>query len=28
LITYGIAKLSWKFLEDPLLRRGHAYRYE
>lgn len=27
LITYGIAKCSWKFLEEPLLRRGHAYRY-
>ena len=28
LITYAIAKLSWKFLEKPLLRRGHLYRYE
>ncbi len=28
LITYAIAKLSWKFLEEPLLRRGHAFRYE
>jgi peptidoglycan/LPS O-acetylase OafA/YrhL len=27
LITYAIAKLSWKFLEEPLLRRGHAFRY-
>jgi len=27
LITYAIAKLSWKFLEEPLLRRGHAYSY-
>jgi len=27
LITYAIAKLSWEFLEEPLLRRGHAYSY-
>src|ERR1019366_1071793 len=27
LLTYAIAKLSWKFFEEPLLRRGHAYRY-
>jgi peptidoglycan/LPS O-acetylase OafA/YrhL len=26
-ITYAFAKLSWRFLEEPLLRRGHAYRY-
>jgi peptidoglycan/LPS O-acetylase OafA/YrhL len=25
--TYGIAKLSWKFLEQPLLRRGHTFQY-
>jgi peptidoglycan/LPS O-acetylase OafA/YrhL len=28
LITYAIAKLSWKFLEEPLLRRGHGFRYD
>jgi peptidoglycan/LPS O-acetylase OafA/YrhL len=27
LLTYGIAKLSWTFLENPLLRRGHEYKY-
>ena len=27
LLTYAIAKLSWKFVEEPLLRRGHAYKY-
>jgi peptidoglycan/LPS O-acetylase OafA/YrhL len=27
LITYAIAKLSWKFLEEPLVWRGHGYRY-
>jgi len=26
-ITYAIAKLSWKFMEEPLLRRGHAHKY-
>jgi len=26
-ITYAIAKLSWKFLEGPLLRRGRAFSY-
>jgi peptidoglycan/LPS O-acetylase OafA/YrhL len=26
-LTYGLAKLSWMFLENPLLRRGHAYKY-
>ena len=26
-ITYAIAKLSWRYLEQPLLRRGHAYKY-
>ena len=25
--TYGIAALSWRFLEHPLLRKGHAYEY-
>jgi peptidoglycan/LPS O-acetylase OafA/YrhL len=28
LATYGIAKLSWRFFEQPLLRRGHAFRYD
>jgi peptidoglycan/LPS O-acetylase OafA/YrhL len=27
LLTYGLAKLSWIFFEQPLLRRGHAYQY-
>jgi peptidoglycan/LPS O-acetylase OafA/YrhL len=27
LITYAIAKLSWRFFERPLLRRGHAFQY-
>ena len=27
LVTYAIAKCSWAFLEEPLLRRGHGYRY-
>ena len=27
LLTLGVAKLSWVFLEEPLLRRGHAYKY-
>jgi peptidoglycan/LPS O-acetylase OafA/YrhL len=27
LITYAIAKLSWRFFEQPLLRRGHAFQY-
>jgi peptidoglycan/LPS O-acetylase OafA/YrhL len=26
-VTYGIARLSWTFFEQPLLRRGHRYRY-
>ena len=25
--TYAIAKLSWRFFEQPLLRRGHAFQY-
>lgn len=25
--TYGIAKISWIWLENPLLRRGHEYKY-
>jgi peptidoglycan/LPS O-acetylase OafA/YrhL len=27
LLTYGIARLSWHILEEPLLKRGHAFRY-
>jgi peptidoglycan/LPS O-acetylase OafA/YrhL len=27
LLAYGLAKLSWKFFEQPLLRRGHAYKF-
>ncbi len=27
LITYAIAKMSWKCLEEPSVRRGHGYRY-
>src|SRR5580700_6703131 len=27
LLTFGLAKLSWRFFEHPLLRRGHAYQY-
>jgi peptidoglycan/LPS O-acetylase OafA/YrhL len=27
LLTYAIAKLSWRFFEQPLLRRGHAFPY-
>ena len=27
LFFYVIAKLSWRFFERPLLRRGHAYKY-
>jgi peptidoglycan/LPS O-acetylase OafA/YrhL len=26
-ISYGIAKLSWTFFEQPLLQRGHRYKY-
>jgi len=26
-ITYAIAKLSWKYLEEPLLKRGHNFGY-
>lgn len=26
-VTYAIAKVSWRFLEQPLLRRGHQFRY-
>jgi peptidoglycan/LPS O-acetylase OafA/YrhL len=27
-LTWGIAQLSWKFFEKPLIDRGHSYRYE
>src|ERR1700693_1397378 len=27
ILTYAIAKLSWRFFEQPLLRRGHAFQY-
>jgi peptidoglycan/LPS O-acetylase OafA/YrhL len=26
-ITFSMAKLSWIFLEEPLLQRGHQYKY-
>lgn len=26
-LTWGIASLSWKFFEGPLMRRGHKYHY-
>ena len=25
--TFALAKLSWHYLEHPLLRRGHTYKY-
>ena len=28
LLTYGIAKLSWKYFEQPQLRRGHDFQYD
>ena len=27
LLTYAIAKTSWKYFEKPLLQRGHAFQY-
>jgi peptidoglycan/LPS O-acetylase OafA/YrhL len=27
-LTYAIAKLSWKYFEQPQIRRGHAFQYE
>jgi peptidoglycan/LPS O-acetylase OafA/YrhL len=27
IITYAIAKLSWKYFEQPMLQRGHAFHY-
>jgi peptidoglycan/LPS O-acetylase OafA/YrhL len=26
-VGYALAALSWRFFEDPLLRRGHALKY-
>jgi peptidoglycan/LPS O-acetylase OafA/YrhL len=26
-LTYCLAWLSWKFLEEPMLKRGHVYKY-
>lgn len=26
-ISFAVAKLSWRFLENPLIRRGHQYKY-
>jgi peptidoglycan/LPS O-acetylase OafA/YrhL len=26
-ISYGVAKLSWTFFEQPLLQKGHQYKY-
>ncbi len=26
-ITWTLAKISWRYLESPMLRRGHAYKY-
>jgi len=27
IITWVLAKISWHYLESPMLRRGHAYKY-
>ena len=27
LVTYVLAWVSWRFLEHPMLRRGHAFNY-
>jgi peptidoglycan/LPS O-acetylase OafA/YrhL len=27
IFTWALAKLSWHYLESPLIRRGHAYKY-
>jgi peptidoglycan/LPS O-acetylase OafA/YrhL len=27
IVGYGLAAISWRFFEDPLLRRGHALKY-
>ncbi|MGB6392007.1 MAG: acyltransferase [Candidatus Acidiferrales bacterium] len=26
-VTYGVARLSWRFLEQPMLHHGHLYKY-
>jgi peptidoglycan/LPS O-acetylase OafA/YrhL len=26
-VTWAVAKISWRYFESPLVRRGHAYRY-
>jgi peptidoglycan/LPS O-acetylase OafA/YrhL len=26
-VTYGLATLSWRFFEQPMLRRGHTFTY-
>ena len=26
-LVLAVAQLSWKFFEQPMLRRGHAYKY-
>ena len=27
LLAYGLATMSWKFFEQPLMRRGHVFTY-
>jgi peptidoglycan/LPS O-acetylase OafA/YrhL len=27
IITWILAKISWRYLESPMIRRGHAYKY-
>jgi peptidoglycan/LPS O-acetylase OafA/YrhL len=27
LFAYGVARLSWKFLERPMMQRRHAFTY-
>jgi peptidoglycan/LPS O-acetylase OafA/YrhL len=27
-LTLALASISWKYLEKPLIRRGHAYSYD
>jgi peptidoglycan/LPS O-acetylase OafA/YrhL len=27
LVTFGIAQMSWRFIEVPMQRRGHAFKY-
>lgn len=26
-VTFTLAKVSWRYLESPMIRRGHAYKY-